>query len=102
MSGRGMQHERTSLAWQRTALSLMGAAAGAARLGYERIGPGAVAIAAAGFAASGWVFWTSRARYPVVGRPTCHRQREGRSGMALAATVVLLAGLELACLVAAR
>jgi uncharacterized membrane protein YidH (DUF202 family) len=99
----GVQKERTALAWQRTALSLMVAAVVTARLTYERLGPAAVVVTGVGLAASGWVFWTSRSRYRHHARLHAARgERGGRSGLALAATVVLLAATELASLPDAR
>lgn len=95
-SERAYQNERTALAWQRTALSLMVAAVVLARLGYERLGPVAVALAGLGLVISGWVFWTSRAKYRSRAGIRLGRPAGGRSSAALAATVALLAAMELA------
>lgn len=98
----GLSNERTALAWQRTALSLLVGAAITGRLTFDRLGTGAIAplVMAAGLAA--WVFAESRLRYrdgPDRRRRT--RGRGGRAALALTVSTVLIALTEIAALAAA-
>ncbi|QZY30448.1 DUF202 domain-containing protein [Nocardioides coralli] len=96
MPHNGLQNERTALAWQRTALALLVAAAVTARLTYDRLGPAAVIVSAAGVTACCWVFWHGRARYRQRNAPgTDSPLRGGRSALALTVAVVAVACLEL-------
>lgn len=86
----GVQNERTALAWHRTALSLMVAAAGLSRFAYERVGyPGLVCLAALPLGA--FVFRESRHRYRHRdgGCPDPHA-RGGTAGVALVWMVFVL------------
>ena len=101
MSPPGVQNERTSLAWVRTALGLSGCALLAGRLAIVRDTPWAVgaALVAAllAFGALGW----SHDRY----RRTARALREERPvdfalpALVLTAAVVLLGGLSLLLIV---
>jgi hypothetical protein len=99
--GTGAQNERTALAWQRTALSLMVASAILARLTYARLGVLAAVASALAFGVSAWVFWESRGRYRHdAGLRARPRPRGGRAGAALACAVSLIAATELAAMLA--
>jgi uncharacterized membrane protein YidH (DUF202 family) len=60
---RGVQNERTALAWQRTALSLMAGSALLARLTFDRLGAFSLASVLVGLPLGLWVFLESRRRY---------------------------------------
>ncbi|TYL44851.1 DUF202 domain-containing protein [Nocardioides sp. BGMRC 2183] len=93
----GLSNERTALAWQRTALSLMVAAAVMGRLSFGRLGE--IAMLPLGIAAvlSAWVFVESRGRYDdAAQRRRRPRPRGGRAPLALAVATVLIAGTEIA------
>ena len=99
----GAQNERTALAWQRTALSLMAGSAVLARLTYERLGLLSLAGVLIAFVLSCWVFWESRGRYAhSAGVRMRGRDRGGRSGFAITMAVVLIAMTELAAIVVSR
>ncbi len=94
-----MQNERTTLSWQRTALSLIAASAALARLAYGRLGPAALAGAVLPVALSLLVIQQSRGRYRR--RAIGQRRRtagDGTAPAALAAGVAALALLGLAML----
>jgi uncharacterized membrane protein YidH (DUF202 family) len=96
----GAQNERTALAWQRTALSLMAGSAVLARLTYERLGLLSLACVLLAFVLSGWVFWESRGRYAhSAGVRMRGRDRGGRSGAVLTIAVVSIAVTALAAVV---
>lgn len=98
----GLQNERTALAWQRTALSLVAGAAVMARLTWGSLGAGALTLLAAAVGLALWVFVESRNRYAhsarVRRRP---RPRGGRAPLALATAATLVAATELWALLAA-
>lgn len=96
----GVQNERTSLSWQRTALSLLAACAVLARLAYGRLGPAALVGVALPVALSLLVLHQSRERYRrrAIARHR-HHTGGGTAPAALAAGVTALALLELAMLV---
>lgn len=94
-----MSNERTALAWQRTALSLLASAAIMARLTWSELGALAALPLGAAVLLSGWVFWESRGRYahhagarPGVGA------RGGRAPAALTVAIALIAVAELGAL----
>ncbi|HET6628068.1 MAG TPA: DUF202 domain-containing protein [Nocardioidaceae bacterium] len=58
-----MQNERTALAWQRTALSLMAGSALLSRLTFDRLGPFSFVSVLVGMPLGLWVFVESRRRY---------------------------------------
>ena len=97
----GAPNERTALAWQRTALSLMVASALLARLTDDRLGLLTVTASGLAFAASFWVFWESRGRYRRAAGPEHHRRRRGgRAATALTVAIALIAATEMAALLA--
>lgn len=95
----GVYNERTSLAWQRTALALVAGSAIVARLTLDRLGPVAVASLVLVLPLALWVMLESRGRYTRhagVARP---RSRGGRAPTALVLATVILALTELAAVV---
>lgn len=97
----GLSNERTALAWQRTALSLLVGAAILGRLTFGRLGAVAVAPLAIAAVLAGWVFVESRFRYrdgPDQRRRP--RARGGRAAFALATATVLIAATEVTALLA--
>lgn len=91
--------ERTALAWQRTALSLMAAAAILTRLTWDRLGAIALVVLAATLALGGWVFLESRGRYrDAIGLRPRRTRRGGRAPTLLGVAVVLIAVAELVAL----
>ncbi len=86
----GLQNERTSLAWQRTALSLIVATAALARLAYEQIGyPGLLCLVA--LPLSTFVFYESRARYRRRGNGAARSHpRGGIASLALTVCIIVL------------
>lgn len=96
----GAQNERTALAWQRTALSLVAGSAGLSRLTFDRLGPVALVSVVVAVPLSMWVFWESRGRYRHdAGLRIRPRSRSARSSAALAIAIVAMALIELAALV---
>jgi uncharacterized membrane protein YidH (DUF202 family) len=96
---RGVQNERTALAWQRTALSLAGASAALTRLTFDRLGPVALVSAAVAVPLTLWVFVESSGRYQHDAQIRRRRRsRGGRAPAALAIAVVVMALTELAAL----
>lgn len=95
----GTANARTALAWQRTALSLVGAAAVLARLTWSTLGAVALVPLAAALVLSLWVFAESRGRYAHdAGTRSRQRPRGGRAPTAIAVAAVLIAATELAAL----
>lgn len=97
----GLSNERTALAWQRTALSLLIGAAIMVRLTFDRLGPGAAVPLVLAAVLAGWVFVESRFRYhdgPDQRRRT--RARGGRAAFALALSTTLIAATEIGALIA--
>lgn len=95
----GLANERTGLAWQRTALSLVTGSAILSRFTFERLGIVAVVSFAVVASLAGWLFWEARGRYrhaPDVERG--RRPRGGRAPATVAAAVAVLASTELAAL----
>lgn len=95
----GLANERTALAWQRTALSLVVGAAILGRLTFDDLGWWAVAILGVAAVISAWVFVESRWRY-VQHRGTRHRGRGrgGRASLALCVATCLIGITEAAAL----
>lgn len=88
----GMQNERTALAWQRTALSMIAGAAVMARLTWSTGGVGALVILVAAAGLSIWVFIESRGRYDHSARVRLRaNSRGGRAPLALTAAASLMA-----------
>jgi uncharacterized membrane protein YidH (DUF202 family) len=91
------QNERTALAWQRTALSLMVASMLVLRLTVDALGAPALVGTGIAFPLALWVFVESRSRYRHhAGLRLRSRARGGRAGAALTSALVMLGGLELA------
>ena len=95
----GLGNERTALAWQRTALSLLAGSAILARLTFDRLGPVALLSVAVAGPVGLWLFLESRGRYRhdagVRRRP---RSRGGRAPLALAVATVAAGLTELTAL----
>jgi len=83
----GESHERTALAWQRTALALVAGSAVLTRLTFERLG--LLALVSVGLAAplGLWLFRESRGRY----RHEAGSPVPARTGSAAAPLVLTLA-----------
>ena len=98
----GVSNERTALAWQRTALSIVASAAIMARLTWSELGLlGAVPLVGA-VVLGAWVFWESRGRYAHdAGTRLRPRGRAGRAPFTLTTAIALMAMTELLALVAA-
>jgi uncharacterized membrane protein YidH (DUF202 family) len=95
----GTSTERTELAWQRTALSLVAGSAVIARLTFARLGTLALTALLVAVPLSLWVLVESRLRYRVhasTRRPV--RTRGGGPAAALALGTVAVAAVELAAL----
>jgi len=99
--GPSVYNERTALAWQRTALSLLGGAAVVARLAFDDLGLLAVLGFVVVLPLVAWVLRESQGRYhhDAGVRPRAG-PRGGRAPAALAAVAVVVALIELAALVA--
>lgn len=91
----GLQGERTSLAWTRTALALALAGAVVARLTVERLGSIAVVISLAGVACAAAVALLAGARYRRTAASLHERGTVATDGrmLALAALSALTAGI---------
>lgn len=95
----GVQNERTALAWQRTALSLIVASVALARLTFPRLGLVSLISVLVAVPLCGWVLFESRSRYRQ--RASFHdstSRRGGAESAALALSIVSMAGTELAAL----
>ena len=99
----GVYNERTALAWQRTALSLLAGAAVVARLAFDDLGLPAVIGFLVVLPLVAWVMWESQGRYHQHAgvRPRA-RPRGGRAPAALTVVAVVVALTELAALLADR
>jgi uncharacterized membrane protein YidH (DUF202 family) len=101
----GSANERTALAWQRTALSLMAGAAVVARLTISELGLFALVSLPLALGLSVWVFAESRWRYAQHrdklhgGNPRRSHARGGRAPAFLVLATVLIAITELAAIV---
>ncbi len=97
----GIGNERTALAWQRTALSLIAGSAVLTRLTFDRLG--LLALVSVGVAAplGLWLFLESRGRYEHdAGLSRRPLRRGGRAPLALALATSAVALTELAALLA--
>lgn len=95
----GLQNERTALAWQRTALSMIAASAVMARLTWSTGGVAALVVLVVAASLSTWVFLESRGRYAHSARVRLRASaRGGRAPMALTLAVALLALTEIGAL----
>lgn len=98
----GVANERTALAWQRTALSLLAGAAIMIRLTWGDLGGRTLIPLGGAILLSGWVFWESRVRYAHRAGPQSQmRRRGGRAPMALTLAISVIAMTEIATLVLA-
>lgn len=88
----GLTAERTRLAWQRTALSVVAGAALMARLTFAELGRSALVLLGVALLLSAWILLDSRTR----GRRD--RLRGGVASAVLATAVILMALTELASL----
>lgn len=99
----GAQNERTALAWQRTALSLLAAAAAVSRLTIDRLGPPALLCVLSAVPLSLWVFLEGRGRYRRDAATGGHLSaRCGRAPACIALATAIMATTELAALLATR
>jgi len=97
---RGLQPERTALAWQRTALSMAGAALIVVRLALGTLGAVAVAVLVFCLGHAAVLFQNSHRSYGVRTGSAAHRTWSvGLHGALLSLQVLLLAMLEVAALV---
>ena len=95
----GLSNERTALAWQRTALSLIVCATILARLTFGELGPVAVVILGLAIVLSMGVFLESRSRYRRAARSRMGSQlRGGRAPIAVSVATFMLCGTEVAVL----
>lgn len=98
---RGLQPERTALAWQRTALAIALATAVVSRLTWSAIGPVAVVVLVVGLLHCAVLFHGSHHRYRVrrgVARQGALPWPAGIHAALLLLQVTLLASMELAAL----
>jgi uncharacterized membrane protein YidH (DUF202 family) len=96
----GAANERTALAWQRTALSLLAGSAILSRITLDRLGLAAMTSVVVAVPLGSWVFFESRARYrQSAGLQRRGRPRGGRAAAALAIATVCVGLTELAALV---
>lgn len=92
----GRPNERTALAWQRTALALVVAAAIVGRLTSARLGPLGIVVLATAVGLGLWVLAESRYRYAHdAGTRSRGRGRSGRAPFAVTVAVVLIGLAEL-------
>ena len=96
MSDQGIANERTALAWQRTALSLVAGSAIIARLAVESAGLVVLLPLAAAAILGLWIFTESQARYRhSAGRRPRPGGRGGRAALSTATATSLIAVAEL-------
>jgi uncharacterized membrane protein YidH (DUF202 family) len=96
----GSPNARTALAWQRTALALVGASAVVARLTFDRVGVLAVLVLTVALLLAVWVLLESRLRYVhAAGIRGRGRGRSGRAPAAVTVSVVLIGLVELVAVV---
>ena len=91
----GVQNERTALAWQRTALSLLAGSAIVSRLTIERIGSAALLCVLAALPVTLWILHLSRVRYRRHTADEQSRSRDGRTPACLALVAVMVSLTEL-------
>lgn len=95
----GLQNERTALAWQRTALSLVAASAILARLSWASADAATTLLLTLAAGLSLWVFLESRFRYAhSAGVRLRPRKRGGRGPLSLAVATALIGVAELVAL----
>jgi uncharacterized membrane protein YidH (DUF202 family) len=91
----GLANERTSLAWQRTALSVVAGSALLARLTVADLGLGAVVALLVSVGLGLWIMSESRRRYVGDGPALRSRPRGGRAPAALALATLIVGLIEL-------
>lgn len=95
----GLSNERTALAWQRTALSVVVGAAIMGRLTFDRLGVVALVVPGISACLALWVFLESRWRYrQQQGTLQRRRPRGGRAALSLTLGTVLIALTEVSAL----
>jgi hypothetical protein len=94
----GAANERTALAWQRTALSVMAGSAALAKLTADRLGVAAMLSVVVGVPLGLWVMFESRARYRKSAGIATPRRRGGRAATALAVATFAVCLTELLAL----
>jgi uncharacterized membrane protein YidH (DUF202 family) len=94
----GLANERTALAWQRTALSLVAASAVLARLTWSTLGAVAVVPLLAALTLSVGVLVDGWGRYTHAAGAGRRRSRGSHAPLALTGAAVLLAIVELAAI----
>ena len=95
----GRANERTALAWQRTALSLVAGSALLSRLTFDRLGLFALSGVAVALPMSVWIFLEGRWRYGHdAGVRSRRRPRDGIAPTAIMVATVAIAMTELAAL----
>ncbi len=95
----GLSNERTALAWQRTALSLIAGSAILGRLTFDRLRFVAVAVLGVAALLCLWVFAESRWRYvQQLGHRPRGRLRGGRAALSLTVATCLIAITQIAAL----
>lgn len=100
-SAPGVQNERTALAWQRTALSLMAGSVALTRLTFDRLGLVSLASVVVTVPLCLWVLSHSRRRYQRRAAASTAAAASGHGAVASAAlmlSVVAMAATELAAL----
>lgn len=98
----GLQNERTALAWQRMALSVLAGSAIITRVTLDRLGVVALIGLAVTVPLCVWVLVESERRYRHDAGPRARaRSRSGRTHAVLAFAVALLGTTELIALIAA-
>ncbi|WP_068277096.1 DUF202 domain-containing protein [Aldersonia kunmingensis] len=102
MTSPGLQNERTALAWQRMALSVLAGSAIVTRLTLDQLGVFALLGLAVTVPLCIWVLVESERRYRHDAGPRARaRSRGGRTHAVLALAVALLGLTELVAMVAA-
>ncbi len=95
----GAANERTALAWQRTALSLVAGSAVLTRLTFPVLGPVSLVSLVVGLPLGAWVLVESRGRYRhSTGVSPRSHTRSGRAAVALTVGTLALAVTELLAL----
>lgn len=91
------QNERTALAWQRTALSLMAGSVALTRLTFDHLGPVSLVSVAVTLPLCAWVLHHSRTRYRRRVRVGPESSRhDGLAPAALVVSIAAMAATELA------
>lgn len=98
----GGQGERTALAWNRTALAILGVAAAITRVTFERFGVPSLACLGLTLPLALWIFWTTSTRFR---QPRTLKvavsQPHGAVNASLAAMIVILGLAEVTALLSA-